>query len=133
MTDRTVVEFQHSPLSSRKFNDRNVFYHDNIGYKVVWLYDMRKDYENDYISETKSTYYSWDKPRLTFRRYSLRHSSIDLFFQIGEEGKCIIQIDKFDKDGFSVKKNLTKDEFLEYVGLHNARVPSAVKSRHHGE
>lgn len=33
LTDRTVVEFQHSPLSSGKYNDRNVFYHGNIGYK----------------------------------------------------------------------------------------------------
>jgi competence CoiA-like predicted nuclease len=59
LTDRTVVEFQHSPLSSGKFNDRNVFYHNNIGYKVVWLYDMREDYDNGQITESTANRFLW--------------------------------------------------------------------------
>ena len=119
LTDRTVVEFQHSPLSSGKFNDRNVFYHDNIGYKVVWLYDMREDYKKGQIAETPTGLFLWDNPRLTFRKYTLLPGQIDLFFQTGSEGKCIFHIQDFVTGGFKIKKRFTKNDFLAYVGLHN--------------
>jgi len=34
----TVIEFQHSPISSGEFEDRNSFY-KNCGHQVVWLFD----------------------------------------------------------------------------------------------
>ena len=34
----TVIEFQHSPISSEEFETRNCFY-KNCGYRVVWLFD----------------------------------------------------------------------------------------------
>ena len=119
LIDRTVVEFQHSPLSSGKFNDRNVFYHSNIGYKVVWLYDMRDEYENNQMTETVSNHFYWDKPRSTFRKYTLRAGQIDLFFQIGDDGKCIVQIREFTATGFRIRAKFTKDEFLAYIGMQN--------------
>ena len=119
ITDRTVVEFQHSPLSSGKFNDRNVFYHGNIGYKVVWLYDMRDDFEQGLIQKISDTEFSWNKPRSTFRNYTLRSGQIDLFFQIDEEGACILHISDFHKDGFCIKQRFSKEGFLAYVGLLN--------------
>lgn len=119
LTDRTVLEFQHSPLSSGKFNDRNVFYHGNIGYKVVWLYDMRDDYANDQMAEKTANCFLWDKPRLTFRKYDLRAGEIDLFFQIKDEGECILHIQVFTNDGFEIKQRYTKEAFLSYVGLRN--------------
>ncbi|MBQ8921746.1 MAG: UvrD-helicase domain-containing protein [Oscillospiraceae bacterium] len=123
LTDRTVVEFQHSPLSSGKFNDRNVFYHGNIGYKVVWLYDMREDYEQELITESAVNQFAWSKPRSTFRKYNLRAGEIDLFFQIADEGECILHIQAFTNDGFLIKCKYTKDAFLEYVGLINGVCP----------
>lgn len=119
LTDRTVVEFQHSPLSSGKFNDRNVFYHGNIGYKVVWLYDMQKDYEQELITESTENQFAWSKPRSTFRKYNLRAGEIDLFFQIADEGECILHIQAFTNEGFLIKRKYTKDAFLAYVGLHD--------------
>ena len=123
LTDRTVVEFQHSPLSSGKFNDRNVFYHGNIGYKVVWLYDMREDYEQELITESAENQFAWSKPRSTFRKYNLRAGEIDLFFQIADEGECILHIQTFTNDGFRMKRKYTKDAFLAYVGLINGVCP----------
>ena len=123
LTDRTVVEFQHSPLSSGKFNDRNVFYHGNIGYKVVWLYDMREDYEQELITESTENQFAWSKPRSTFRKYNLRAGEIDLFFQIADEGECILHIQAFTTDGFRIKRKYTKDAFLAYVGLINGVCP----------
>lgn len=123
LTDRTVVEFQHSPLSSGKFNDRNVFYHGNIGYKVVWLYDMREDYEQELITESAENQFAWSKPRSTFRKYNLRAGEIDLFFQIADEGECILHIQVFTNDGFRIKHKYTKSAFLAYVGLINGVCP----------
>lgn len=123
LTDRTVVEFQHSPLSSGKFNDRNVFYHGNIGYKVIWLYDMREDYEQELITESAANQFTWSKPRSTFRKYNLRAGEIDLFFQIADEGECILHIQAFTNDGFRIKRKYTKDVFLAYVGLINGVCP----------
>lgn len=114
--DRTVIEFQHSPLSSGKFNDRNIFYHSNIGYKVVWLYDMREDFLQGKIIESDKDKFQWSKPRSTFRKYTLKLGQIDLFFQIGEDGECILQIREFIEGGFQVKQRFTKDAFLVYVG-----------------
>lgn len=119
LTDRTVVEFQHSPLSSGKFNDRNVFYHSNIGYKVVWLYDMREDYDNGQMTESTANRFLWIRPRSTFRKYTLRSGQIDLFFQISNEGECILHIQEFTESGFCIKKKYTKEAFLAYVGLHD--------------
>ena len=36
---KTVIEFQHSPLSFEEFDERNAFY-TSLGYKVVWLFDV---------------------------------------------------------------------------------------------
>ena len=119
ITDRTVLEFQHSPLSSGKFNDRNVFYHGNIGYKIVWLYDMRDDHEQGLIIESAADQFTWSKPRSTFRKYNLRSGEIDLFFQIADEGECILHIHAFTNDGFRIKHKYTKDAFLAYFGLIN--------------
>lgn len=117
LVDRTVAEFQHSPLSAGKFNDRNVFYHNNIGYKVVWLYDMREDYESGQLKEKNVNIFSWSKPRSTFRKYNLRAGAIDLFFQISDDNECILQIHEFYEGFFQIKQRFTKEAFLSYIGL----------------
>lgn len=48
MVDKTVAEFQHSAISEANYNNRNNFY-SNLGYKVVWLFDVRDDVENEKI------------------------------------------------------------------------------------
>lgn len=48
LVDRTVVEFQHSILSPSVFDDRNNFYL-NLGYKVVWVFDISNLYKNGKI------------------------------------------------------------------------------------
>ena len=42
----TVIEFQHSPISSEEFEARNSFY-KNSGYRVVWLFDAADKMKND--------------------------------------------------------------------------------------
>lgn len=46
-----VLEFQHSPISNREFNERNWFY-ISCGYKVIWIFDAIEEYERKRITCT---------------------------------------------------------------------------------
>ena len=51
---RTVVEFQHSIMPVKAFDDRNNFYF-NLGYKVIWLFDLSDLYEKGQLSFERAT------------------------------------------------------------------------------
>ena len=57
----TVIEFQHSPISSEEFEARNSFYKE-CGYRVVWLFDvagkMKMDDCFDLVWKRKTTLFS---------------------------------------------------------------------------
>ena len=62
-----VIEFQHSRISERDVYERNSFY-SYWGLKVVWIFDIRKDYEEQEIRcyEKRPGYnwlYEWYKPK----------------------------------------------------------------------
>ena len=129
LTGKTVIEFQHSPLSTESFNKRNTFYHD-LGYKVVWLFDLTEEYSNSKISfeeKENKTVFSWSHPRNTFRNYDLSNSNIDLFFQItNSDDICIIRVLPSSNIGFSSfsgSKWLSKQDFLEYFQINNGSYP----------
>lgn len=125
LIDRTVVEFQHSLLSEQHFDDRNNFY-SNLGYKVIWLFDL-----SDLISKGKITYaidgerlaFVWENPKKAFNSYDVNSGSIDLFFQLNDtDEKCIVRVEEASEFGFEVfytSHLVTKAEFLNYVGLNN--------------
>ena len=127
---RTVVEFQHSALSPGEFNDRNRFYED-LGYKVIWLYDLRELYEAGTISETEGTdesTFTWDDPRQSFNAYDIKTGTSDLFFQLRNDdgGKCIVRVRGRDKTGFetfTIRGWVTADEFLAYTGCVEGDCP----------
>ncbi|MBR4319576.1 MAG: ATP-dependent helicase, partial [Oscillospiraceae bacterium] len=80
---------------------------------------MREDYDNNQMTESETNQFLWSRPRSTFRKYTLHSGQIDLFFQISDEGECILHIQKFTESGFYIRKKYTKEEFLAYVGLHD--------------
>ncbi len=43
---RYVVEFQYSKISNEEFDERNSFY-TALGYKVVWIFDVRDEWNTD--------------------------------------------------------------------------------------
>lgn len=43
-----VIEFQHSPISTEEFNERNTFYR-SYGKKVVWIFDFISEFEDNKI------------------------------------------------------------------------------------
>ena len=124
VVDYTVVEFQHSIISADMFDDRNNFYL-NLGYKVVWLFDLSDLFEGKQITfkETKDgLIFKWYNPKRTFNRYDITSGRIDLFFQLhNRESECIVRVEGVSESGFESFKTsafMSKSEFLSYVGLN---------------
>lgn len=121
--DYTVVEFQHSILSPDKFDDRNNFYL-NLGYKVVWLFDLSDLFENGQLSfekENSDLVFQWINPKRAFNRYDINSGCIDLFFQLNnDENNCIVRVkavSEFGFESFTTSELMSKADFLYYVGL----------------
>lgn len=61
----TVIEFQHSQISSEEFWDRNNFYID-AGYKVVWVFDLIEKSWDEAIEHWKDVnsgeVFRWKRP-----------------------------------------------------------------------
>lgn len=124
VVDYTVVELQHSIISADMFDDRNSFYL-NLGYKVVWLFDLSDLFEGKQITfkETKDgLIFKWYNPKRTFNRYDITSGRIDLFFQLrNRESECIVRVEGVSESGFESFKTsafMSKSEFLSYVGLN---------------
>lgn len=129
LTGVTVVEFQKSALTPEQFNDRNTFYQD-LGYKVVWLYDLRDTFREGGMREEShengSYHFSWDNPRKAFRAYDLVHGNVDLFLQLRDEcdGPCIVRPEDVSTTGFEsfrASRWLSAEDFLRYVGMRDGR------------
>lgn len=124
LIDRTVIEFQHSIMSEASFDDRNNFY-ANLGYKVVWLFDMSDLYAKGQMeieecaNELKIF---WKNPKKAFNCYDIQSGCIDLFFELNDEEKNIIRVKDVSANGFesfSATTFISKTEFLQYVGLED--------------
>lgn len=129
LIDRTVVEFQHSVMPVAAFDNRNNFYF-NLGYKVVWLFDLSDLYENGqltYRSEADSLVFDWKNPKKAFNSYDIQSGCIDLLFQLrNDEAACIVRVRDVSQDGFeqfSTSPFISKDDFLNYVGLQDGICP----------
>ncbi len=94
---KTVIEFQHSPLSAEEFEDRNAFYNE-LGYRVVWLFDVANQYEDGLISEhqTKSNIFVWKRPRSTFNHMDAisKEDNLYLEFESSADNNPRIKEDK---------------------------------------
>lgn len=123
IVDHTVIEFQHSILSSCSFDDRNNFYL-NLGYKVIWLFDLSKLVEEKkliYEKTEEGFLFKWHNPKKALNSYDVQNGCIDLFFQIhSDSDKCIVRVLNVSTSGFEVFTTsdfMRKEEFLEYTGL----------------
>ena len=102
MVDKTVIEFQHSIMSVKAFDDRNNFYF-NFGNKVIWLFDLSDILESSQLAykktETGLDFY-WKNPKRAFNNYDIKSGCIDLFFQLGNDDKCIVRVMDVSVEGF---------------------------------
>lgn len=119
LIDNTVIEFQHSNISSKHFQERTNFY-INLGYKVIWLFDFTDEFENNSITKLLDTLFAWSRPKTTFRDVTCTRENVDIFFQIGNDK--IIRVVNVTQNGFELfngSNTFNKLEFLEYTGLTN--------------
>lgn len=120
-----VVEFQHSPISSGEFNDRNSFYF-KLGKTVVWLFDGIDDYEKGRIrpwDRRPQEFLSWSFSPMALHDYFLGsekppfvllqiHRSPDLILWIKPDISLVNRT-----RGFTVISKLAKSGFLALVDL----------------
>ena len=80
----TVVEFQHSPMSTEEFQERNAFY-TACGYRVVWLFDARDAYQSNLtVDEYAANVYRWKHPPKTLTGFDL-YGKVQVFFHLQDE------------------------------------------------
>lgn len=116
---KTVIEFQHSSISSLHFQERTNYYL-NLGYKVIWLFDFTAEYAEGKIIKRNYSY-EWTRPKSTFRDVTNNKDNVDLFFQLKDDGECIARVTEINPNGFEVfggSQLLSKNEFLSFTGLH---------------
>ena len=125
LIDRTVVEFQHSIMPVKAFDDRNSFYF-NLGYKVIWLFDLSDIYEKGLITyeiDGEGLVFTWKNPKKAFNSYDIQSGCIDLFFQIRSDQECCIvrvtEVSQFGFEEFRTTPWMSRVGFLLYVGLRN--------------
>ncbi len=125
MIDRTVIEFQHSIMPVKAFDDRNNFYF-NLGNKVIWLFDLSDilaENQLSYTSNDTGLEFQWKNPKKAFNNYDIQSGCIDLFFQLKDDSEhCIVRVMDVSIYGFEcfyTTDFMSKNDFLTYVGLNN--------------
>ena len=95
LTNNTVVEFQHSPMSAEEFQERNNFY-TACGYKVIWLFDVRDYYQaNLTADDAEPCVYRWKHAIKTLSGFDL-YGNVQVYFHLQddsqEEGGVVIRL-----------------------------------------
>lgn len=69
---KTVIEFQHSPLTRGEFEERNAFYL-SLGYRVVWVFDARDSFREKTIAPLHGELgkWKWLNPIRALSRYAV--------------------------------------------------------------
>lgn len=121
---RTVVEFQHSPINSKKFGDRTNFY-DSCGCKMVWLFDLQEDSASGSFFQIKDNAFKWTNKSRAFNYLDSLYGVVDLFMQLKdrEENESIVKITKIVGDLFYFDKWYSKEDFLRFLGNENGKYP----------
>ena len=68
LVDKTVIEFQHSPISAEEYRDRNDFFM-SLGYRVAWVFDVNEQFENEkllFSSDNNQRLMTWKNPLRVF-------------------------------------------------------------------
>lgn len=106
---KVVFEFQHSPLSALEFNERNAFYNE-LGYKVIWVFDVEDQYWNNQLDNYKANIWSWKNPRRTFDLFDFKNKNVEIFLQLESMDVELIKVtwctenngfSRFTTDGYS--------------------------------
>ncbi len=98
----TVIEFQHSSLSWQEFKERTDFY-SAAGYKVIWLFDLRRPFSENRIHTEiwNRESYIWTYVKKPFRDIDLGCTNTKIFVQMTEDnGDACIEYIQAASAGF---------------------------------
>lgn len=90
---KTVIEFQHSAINASEFDERNKFYND-LGYRVVWLFDISEAWDNDAINQYDGYKYEWSRGRKALNNFSVtENKNVEIYvsFQVDAIDNEILQ------------------------------------------
>lgn len=122
LTGRTVVVFQHSPISSVNLH-RFISFYDSLGYKTVWLFDFTEQLSQNEISINDSEIVFSKAPK-TFEDVDFLEQQTEIFFQIRlNDEQSIVKITGIRKNRFDFDRWYSEKDFEEYVGLWNGICP----------
>lgn len=124
-----VVEFQHSPMSSKEFYNRTTFYL-RAGYNLIWIFDWNSKYWNghldDYYQNDNTTKWAVKYAPKTCIDYNPKEDNLMICFSYNEEtsesygkdiGKSVVEQivwarpNKYDSDLVDYSRIVT-----DYIG-----------------
>lgn len=117
-----VIEFQHSPISTNEFNNRNQFY-TSMGYKVIWVFDMQEKFTNKLIYQFSFQYgkllkkFNWDRASKIFKDFE--DDNIDVFFQETESENGNMKLWKIDNVNHDEKTFIAFGESVDLESFKN--------------
>lgn len=118
----TVIEFQHGPITNKCFDKRNKYF-TSLGNKVIWVFDLIKNSNQDELSYRDEGIAEWQNPLESFKTFKFKENDVDIFFQIKNEDKeasdgfCLLKVEGVDSNGFELFQysKYSKQEFLNYA------------------
>ena len=117
--NKTVIEFQHSPITEAEFNDRNDFY-KSLGHKVIWIFDViDRDIEYLHDSNNDERLISWKNPIRFLKKLDCNDLNLDVFLQM-KEGNWYRQPNYKDIKDFQqldIEGNIIKISDNQFDGL----------------
>lgn len=123
---KTVIEFQHSPMSIDEFEDRNWFY-NRLGYHVIWVFDVHDKFQSDAIEEhgRMSEYkFHWKRAQSTFASFNAKGKDVTLFLQfLNSDDNNAIYIDEDGEE--TVLEN--EDGSIPYLTKVTWNAPGGLK------
>lgn len=129
--NKVVFEFQHSPMTSSEFEERNDFY-NSLGYKVVWIFDVEDQYENDKLETIKTNTWKWKYAFHTFDFFDYSNPRVSLFLQFDNINPALVKVTWCTEDkGMSYFKVDGKDysdysvitSYAEDIALAKRTIP----------
>lgn len=122
LKDGVVLEFQHSSITSKEFLDRNEFYMA-CGYKVMRVFDVSEEFENEYISFFESSngneLVRWKYPKQILKYspeigYKSKNFALFLCWDHGED-EIIEKVtwSSKDDDGYFDFKRIALSDYCE--------------------
>lgn len=97
---KLVFEFQHSNLSRKEFLDRNRFY-QNLGYKIIWIFDVEEQYNNHQINRLTNDKWEWNYPKRTIDANDFYSNGVEIYLQISNNLPIIFRVTSSSYKGLS--------------------------------